>query len=761
MFIKYRLWVLLVGFVFIAMLMSRLDTLQIDNSNEVFLPESDPTIAEMQAFKKLFGNEDTALILLPIKKDILDTQVKQLADLGRAIETNIPYVKSVYALHNLEMMQGDDHSIRVDPLITGGETPEQIQRVLERIRDIPLYADIFVSRDTSYTGALVEFFPYPKSEDDPRKNIAPAFNKLLAQSPYKEMNLTLIGDPIFDYEMDQLTQQETGTLWLIGILLEILVLWFFLRSFRLAWVPVLVMILATIATFGLISFFGWKMTLLVSMVPSLIMCIGIADSVHISCAYQDEIHKGSSRFEALKVGASKVFFPCLLTSLTTAVGFLAFWGTDITPLRELGVYAAIGVVVALVFSYMLVPIVLSFGKRPMSGGRTKSKADFADRALVVLADTVISRPLYWGGGFILVSGIFIVGLPFVELNTNPVKGISPRTELRQTADFVDQTMGGVMTMDVVIHRPPEEGIYSPQFMHKLTDFVGRVRGNENVTSVRSLNDLLAGAHSVLRKSSDRAALPSTRAELIDYLFLYEMGGGGMLDQFVSFDSSDIRVAIRTQALSTSGSGELVDFIYQQSTDVFGKTVPISVTGPIVNIKVTADYLASGQRASFALAFTAIAFIMMIVLRSVALGVLSLVPNVLPVFVALGLMGWSGVSLSLAVIIFAPLVLGVAVDDTIHFLSRFRSAFDRCGDYATAIRDTIITAGRPLAFTTCILAIGFSALAISVFKENVTFGYLAGVAFIWALLADLILLPALLLLFKPLSTPVTLTQAGAA
>lgn len=751
--VRYRLRVLLLSLVMVAALLPRLETLRVDNSNEVFLPESDPSIAEMATFKALFGNEDTALLLMPLQKNALATQVQQLATLSHAIEQQIPYVKSVHALHNLEVMRGSEESIRIEPLLKQAGSNEQISNLLDSIRQQPLYADIFIDKDANWTGVLVNFFPYPQSETDPRKEIAPAFEKLLAQAPFAEMELKLIGDPIFDYEMDQLTQQETGFLWLCSIVLEILVLWYFLRSFRLAWVPVVVMIMATLATFGLISLFGWKMTLLVSMVPSLIMCIGIADSVHISCAYQDEIQRGSERIEALKAGASKVFIPCLLTSLTTAVGFLAFIGTDITPLREVGIYSAIGVVLALLFSYLLVPVILTFGRKPVKSGRRDNKPDMFDRWLAWLADTVIKHPLRCGGGFILLSAVMMAGIPMIKLDTNPIKGIAERTELRQKADFVDQTMGGIMTMDVVISQPLDKGIYSPVFMTHMADFVSQIRNHPSIVSVRSLNDVLASVHQVLKPASDTTTLPDSRAELVDYLFLYEMGGGAMLDQFVSFDSSDLRIAIRTHSLSTRDSSLLVDFIHQLADDVFGKTVPVSVTGPIVNIKVTADYLAEGQKTSFTLAFIVIALIMMLVLRSPMLGAMSLLPNVLPVFAALGLMGWAGISLSLAIIIFAPLVLGVAVDDTIHFLSRFRKSFDASGNYASAVRETILSAGRPLMFTTFILANGFSILAISVFQENVTFGYLAGLAFSWALLADLILLPALLLLLKPLKAPV--------
>ncbi len=754
-----RFRVLILSLIVVAALLPRLDTLAFDNTNEVFLPDSDPTIAQMARFEKLFGNEDTALLLMPVQPNTLMDQITQLDALSEAIGQRVPYVKSVHALHNLEVMRGDADSIRVEPLLKSLTDNKQIKARLDDLRTQPLYADIFINSDSSWTGILVEFFPYPKNETDPRKEVAPAFEQLLAQPPFVDMELILIGDPIFDYEMDQLTQQEAGLLWLASIVLEVLVLWYFLRSFRLAWVPVAVMILATIVTFGLISFFGWKMTLLVSMVPSLIMCIGIADSVHICCAYQDDFNAGKDRIEALKDGASRVFVPCLLTSLTTAAGFLAFMVTDIAPLREVGIYCAIGVVLALLFSYLLVPVMLAFGHKPVSGGRGNKGSDTFDRWLLALADAVIANPLRYGGGFVLVSVLMIVGIPMIELDTNPIQSIAERTELRQKSDFVDNTMGGIMTMDVVISQPTETGIHSPEFIGRMSDFVSRVRANPSVVSVRSLNDVLAGIHQVLSpETNPGSTLPNSRGELVDYLFLYEMGGGAMLDQFVSFDSHELRVAIRTHSLSTKDSGELVAFIRQQALEVFGEVVPVAVTGPIVNIKVTADYLAEGQRTSFTVAFLVIALIITVALRSPVLGVMSLLPNVLPVFVSLGLMGWSGISLSLSIIIFAPLVFGVAVDDTIHFLTRFEKAFsDTDGDYAQAIRETIVSVGRPLTFTTIILANGFSVLAISVFQENVTFGYLAGFAFTWALLADLILLPALLILLKPLKAPVPTTQ----
>lgn len=757
--IRFRYWVILATVLLVVGLFTRLETLEFDNSNESFLPVSSSLISDMERFKATFGNEDTLVFAMPISQEDPEKTISQLNQLTRDLETSVPYVRAATGINNLEKMRSvGEGAIVIDAYLSGKESKEQLLAKITQLSKDELYQGLFVSGDARYLGVLVELYAYPEGEVDPRKKIAPAVNALLEKDTYKDLGIVAVGDPIFDAEMEQISNDETGTLWLIALVLQMLIIAYFTRSVRLTWVPILVMALANVAVFGLISFIGWKLTFFVTIVPSLIMCIGMADCIHIGCAYQDELASGKSKNEALVSGSAKVALPCFLTTLTTAIGFLSFQGTEIIPIGQLGVYCAIGVFVALIFSYCLVPSLLSFGTKPISA-MNRHKKDWIDVSLDKLAESVIKSPKAWAVGFLASSLAMSAGILFVSLDTSPIENLSTRTELRQKADFIDQNMGGAMTLDIVLSSNNNTPILTVDTLNRVEQLVAELEKNQHVVTARSIVDIVKESNQVLLPEQG-AVLPIEQGTLSDFLFLYEMGGGELLDQFVSFDSKQIRIAVRTRAVSTEQSYDIIKQVELHVENTFDSHIDASVTGPIVHIKETSDYLSKGQLHSFVWAFIAISLVLVVVLKSWSLGVLSLLPNVLPILVSVGLMGWLDMPLSQSLIIFSPLILGVAVDDTIHFLSRFKVAFNQEGNYEDAIRYAVTKAGRPLVFTTTILSTGFSVLTLSVLNESVIFGYMSGMAFSWALLADLILLPALLLIFKPLKATQTLNTAQA-
>ncbi len=754
--IRFRYWVILATALLVVGLFTRLGTLTFDNSNESFLPVNSPLISDMERFKASFGNEDTLVFAMPLDQTAPEQTLSALTQLTQDIETSIPFVRQATGIHNLEKMRSvGDGAIVIDAYLSGQESNTELLSKIDEISRDEMYKGLFVSSDGQYLGVLVQLHSYPVDEVEPRKSIAPAVKTLLENDAYRNLGIVAVGDPIFDAEMEQISNDETGKLWLIALALEMLIIAYFTRSVRLTWVPILVMAMANIAVFGLISFIGWKLTFFVTIVPSLIMCIGMADCIHIGCAYQDELACGKSKSDALISGSAKVALPCFLTTLTTAIGFLSFQGTEIIPLGQLGVYCAIGVFVALVFSYCLVPSLLSFGAKPISA-MNRHKKDWIDISLDKLAESVIRAPKTWAIGFIATSIAMASGIAFVSLDTSPVENLSPKTQLRQKADFFDKHMGGAMTLDIVLSSNNDTPLLTVDTLSRVESLVAQVKTNEHVVTARSIVDIVKESNKVLLPEQG-AMLPEQQGTLSDFLFLYEMGGGEMLDQFVSFDSKQLRIAIRTRAVSTEQSYQIIQQVESYVAKTFDAHIDATVTGPIVHIKETSDYLSKGQFDSFVWAFIAISLVLILVLKSWSLGVLSLLPNVLPILVSVGLMGWVDMPLSQSLIIFSPLILGVAVDDTIHFLSRFKVAFDQENNYAESIRYAITKAGRPLVFTTTILSTGFSVLTLSVINESVIFGYMSGVAFSWALLADLILLPALLLIFKPMKTENTVTS----
>ena len=244
-------------------------------------------------------------------------------------------------------------------------------------------------------------------------------------------------------------------------------------------------------------------------------------------------------------------------------------------------------------------------------------------------------------------------------------------------------------------------------------------------------------------------LPETKTQAAEYLFLYETSGGEELDKLVSFNYDIARINVRTKSLNTKDVRTFIADISKFAKENLNPSAKVEYTGTMPWVKAMSDYVAQSQKRSFILAFLAITCMMIIVLGSFKLGIISIIPNVFPVLISLGLIGFAGIYMSLPLMIFSPIIIGVAVDDTIHFFMRYRREFDRIGTYEGALKSTLSTVGRPIMFTTMILVTGLSVFALSDMYNLVHFGLMSVFAFIWALLADLFMSPAILLLFKPL------------
>ncbi len=305
-------------------------------------------------------------------------------------------------------------------------------------------------------------------------------------------------------------------------------------------------------------------------------------------------------------------------------------------------------------------------------------------------------------------------------------------------------------MEVMLDTGKKDGIKDIKFLNQMETLQNQIDKHPLTWKTSSVIDTIKKMRRAMHENRmEYYTLPETSAQASGYLFLYETSGGEELDKQVSFNYDITRLNVRTKSLSTKDVRTFMSDIDRFVKENLDPSIKVEYAGIMSWVRAMSDYVAQGQKRCFILAFSAIACMMIIVLRSFKLGLISMIPNVFPVLIALGLMGFLGVYMSAGLMIMAPVIIGVAVDDTIHFFMRYRREFNRTGTYEEALKATLSTVGRPIMFTTITLVAGFSVFGLSDVYTTVQFGLLASFAFIWALLADFFLAPAMMLLFKPL------------
>ncbi|MEM6710439.1 MAG: MMPL family transporter, partial [Pseudomonadota bacterium] len=376
-------------------------------------------------------------------------------------------------------------------------------------------------------------------------------------------------------------------------------------------------------------------------------------------------------------------------------------------------------------------------------------ADLFDRFLGTLAGWVNRAPQVVFLLFLVASLAAGYGASQLKIETNTIQDLPEDYPIRVAFEQVDRRMGGSMSIELVVDSGRENGIKDLAFLQavdRLQDFLSK---HPRVVQTSSVLDQIKQMNRAVHDDDpayDR--LPDSTAQVAEYLLLYETGGGDQLDQFVSFPYDRLRIQARTRALTFASTQdlqrEISEFLAQESLGI-----RVEPTGSLSLMSALGDYLRIGQGQSFLWAFLAITVIMVLALRSVKLGLLAMVPNVLPVLFATGFMGLMGFQLNMVGLVLAPMILGVAVDDTVHFFLRYRRNFDGSGSYRQAYVDTIRTVGRPLLFTTLVLMIGFLGFTVSIFDGPRNFAWSSLVAFGSALLAEFLLAPVLLAWLKPL------------
>ena len=731
--------------------------LKFDNSNEVWFVEGDRSLDLIDKFRDVFGNDDFVILLFESRDFFEPENILVIRRLAEALEAEIPYLKDMTWLGNVEYIEGIEDGVKIHELLeTVPEDPEEMAEVRKKALSEPTYVNSLISPDGQSAAIILEMERYPEDGDtlDPKNEIAPVVRKILARPEFAVLNARVAGGPIMHHDYDEIAARETRNFMGICLLIQMAILLWVGRGVRGVFVPISIVFLSVLWTIGAIGLMGFTLNMMIVILPSLLICVGIGDSMHFIAEYQDQCDKGLARRKAMLKTFAMVGLPCLLTTLTTMGAFLSFLTVRIRPFRELGVYASVGVVTALVLTFILVPFFYSFGMkknaRIANPANQKNRHDLFDRLLARVHWIVTAEPGWVVAFFVILALVSIAGALKVQVESNMAQMLSKKLPLRQAYDFIDERMGGSMSMEIMLDTGKTDGVKEPAFLKKMDALQDFADNHPLVTKTMSVLDVLKKMRRAMHNNDQEFySVPDTLEAASQYLFMYETSGGDQLDKLVGFDYDIARLTVKTRSLNTADVRCFMRDVEDFSRKIFDDSVSVEMTGALTWVKALNDKIGEGVKYSFTAVLFAVGALMMIFLRSVKLGLISMIPNVFPVLITLGFMGFAGIYLDMPLMCCSAVIIGVAVDDTIHFFRRYRREFKGLGNYTQALRATLSTVGRPITFTTMTLIFGFGVMTLSDISGWRNFGFLSGFAFLWALLADFFLAPAMMLLFKPL------------
>ncbi len=737
-----RRWLVIVACALLTAGFARLaGGLTTNTSNDYFFLHGDPFIERYNDFKETFGSDEFVYVLFTAEDVFTPEVLHAIEAFSQAATDEIPYVRKVTSILDVERITATDDTVMVEPLI--GDVPTGLGALAEirrRALANPLYTDTFVSADGRHTGVVIETEKRPGDGTFP-KAITDAVYGLVDREAFARYQPKVVGPPILDATVDGTVATEFGQLGGISLLLIFTILVWSFRRFAHVVAPMVVIVLTNIWVFGLMAVTGTPLTMMSFILPALIMVVGCGDAIHVIAEYRARLLIDDDSDAALVETIRRTGLPCLFTSLTTAAGFGSLVAMEIRPGRELGVFAAVAVIIAFVLSVTLLPALLSFG-----GPRTakhRATPPIIDALLRATARLAVRRP----APIIVVSALLLIvagfGLTKIDVAADFLRDLDEDTRIRQDYDYVDTNLGGTVGVSIVLDSGAPSGIFEPEFLADLAALDTWLDEYELTRTTASVLDVFEELVAVTSTTAPAGARPASSEHAAQLFLLYEMGGAEEIDRFVTPERDRAVLTARFRSVPTS---RLTTFAadLDRWVDANLSHTSVTSTGLVPLIVTLVEYITRSQLASFSLAFTAVLLMMMLQFRSVKMGLLAMVPNVFPIVITLGYMGYQGILLNVGTVMIASIAIGIAVDDSIHFVTHFRHYREAGQSTAEAIQTAITGVGQALLTTSIVLALGFSVFGTSSMSHLVNFGLLTALTVVTALAADFLLLPALLL-----------------
>ena len=559
-----------------------------------------------------------------------------------------------------------------------------------------------------------------------------------------------VGNPVL---MDFFTTAVIGDMGrLMSILLALIVvmLWVLFRSLSAVVWPVILVLVTVVWTLGIVGWIDMPMSAMLQVIIFLALSVGIADAVHVLSGYLFFRNQGRSHDTALKAVMKKSGLACLLTSITTAVGLLSLAFVPLKPIASFGIFAAMAVMLAFVFTLLLLPLMLDLWA-PVLRKESRQKDHMLLGLIRRIEGVGMGRPVTVILVFTVIAAGLGVGVAQLRVDSNFVEIIKEKLPLRHTYDLVDKYMGGTGTMEVMMSFGRADALKDPEVLvavASLQEFLENYAPHPIVKTVSLVNVVKESWKALNNDDPACYTIPLEPGLLRQVVFLFDNANPKDRKRLASDDYSAGRIGVQCVNAGSNMSERIMadtqDFIDQRFAGLKTRypDLEVTLTGNMPLLATMLGYIAWAQIKSFGLALGVISLVLFLVLGSFRAGLVALVPNLFPILAAFGLMGFLKVPLDADTLIVAPIIIGLAVDDTIHFLTHLRVEMERERQFSTAVIKTLREAGQAITFTSLILSTGFLVFILSFHNGLSRFGIFAAIAILTALVSDLVLLPAL-------------------
>ncbi len=765
-----------------AAIVSQIPKITVDTSMEGFLHEDDPAMLAYNAFRDQFGRDEVVIVALQ-PPDVFDMPFLQtLASVHSELEEKVPYIDDITSMINARQTRGETDELIVEDLLENWPAGKQEMAVFKkRVLSNPVYKNTLISEDGRFTTIIIRTHSHssvgqdddllegfdsasPGASPDPgpvskrpvyltdRENSEVVFAVQQVVKGFRtgDLPIWVAGSPVVTHFLKQSMMGDMRKFVLMATATVALFLFVMFRRFSGVLLPLLVVFLSLLSTLGLMAIFGAAIKVPTQILPSFLLAVGVGTSVHILAIFFHRYRDGADKEDAIAYAMEHSGLAVAMTNVTTASGLMSFSTAELAPIADLGVFAGFGVLLTFIYTIVLLPALLALvsisHKAPAIG---KEERTVMGRFLTSVGNFSTGHPV----AILIVSVVVIlasvVAITSIRFSHHPLSWFPKDNPIRLATEQIDRQLKGSISLEVIIDTGKENGLYDPGLLDRLEDAATHVEKLEYeklyVGKAWSLTTILKEIHQALNENRpDYYRIPRDRNLVAQEFLLFENSGSDDLEDFVDSQFAKARFMVKVPFEDAYHAGIFIEQVHTYFERHFPEA-DVTLTGMIGLLSRTITAAIHSMAKSYAIALVVITILMILLIGRVRIGLLSMIPNLAPILIMLGVIGFFNLPMDLFTMMVASIAIGLAVDDTIHFMHNFRRYYDQSGDPVLAVHETLQTAGRAMLVTTIVLSVGFFIFSFATMSNVRNFGLLTGFTIVMALLADYLLAPALMVL----------------
>ena len=720
---------------------------EMDNSIEIWFLEDDPAIVEYREFLDRFG-ADEVTVLGVFADDVFEPEVLNTVQrIARAAE-QVKNVHSVVSVADVAVPVMRDDTLQIAPLFDQFPvSASEANAARAQVRQSSLVHGHLVAEDERATAILISLAPEGNDFESKTRLVYDLEQVVEREAgPNSKLRFSMAGSPPFDRAFAEHSQRDFRVLGPLAALLIVVGTYLIFRRLSATVVPLAVVGVALIWMNGVMGWLGLKVNVLTAGLGALVLAAGVAESLHVLTEYYRFLAAGHKPDEAVELAVTDLLVPCFFTSITTVAGMISLLYSPLAPLKEFGLLSSIGISFAFILTFTLLPSVLTMTKPPKPEFLDEHVTGRVARILKWFATPTRSRAQITLAGALALAGLAGYSLTHLTIGANPMNYFKADDPVSLATREIDARLGGSGTVEYAVSAP-DGALTDPDVIRTVDRFERWMETRPGNAKILSYVDILKETKSLMAGVPITSALPESQAEAEQYFLLLQSDPN--FGSWVQDDNSSARVTARIRMSALDDSENKVGRIEQEIRERFNSDkVTITMTGFVKLMGDMEHYLMQSQLQSFGAAFIMIALQMFLLLRSIKLGAFSLIPNVFPILYGLAFMVWMDIDLDPGTVMTASIALGLIVDDTVHFMYRIRHSLLHGATLEQAIENTMLETGKPILFTTALLAAGFAIMATGSFAPTVNFGLITAATIVIAFLSELLILPAALLIIRP-------------